>query len=194
VTRDDLGALTARLRIEPLRAGHAPLLFDALADAAIYAYIPDERHAIVDSLARRYALLECGAPDGAFEVWLNWALQRLETGAYIGTLQATVMLDSRAYIGYVLTPSAWGRGFAAEACRWLVGELQGRYAVDEILATVDTRNLRSVRLLERLGFELIGIAPAEIRGEATTDSRYRLAAKRSVDVPRRPLDGMIESH
>ena len=174
MTRDDPAGLTARLRIEPLGAGHAPLLFDALADPAIYAYIPDERHASVASLAQRYALLECGAPEGTLEVWLNWALQVVETGAYIGTLQATVMLDARAFIGYVLTPSAWGRGFAAEACRWLVGGLQGRYAVDEILATVDTRNLRSARVLERLGFERIGTTPAEIRGEATTDFRYRL--------------------
>jgi RimJ/RimL family protein N-acetyltransferase len=175
VTRDALGGLTARLRIEPLRSQHAPLLFDALADAAIYTYIPDERHANVDSLARRYALLECGAPEGVEEVWLNWALARIDTGAYIGTLQATVLPDSRAFIGYALTPSAWGQGLAKEACRWLVGELQGRYAVDEILATIDTRNLRSQRVLECLGFDRIGTAPAEIRGEATTDLRYRLA-------------------
>jgi RimJ/RimL family protein N-acetyltransferase len=174
VTRVDCGASTARLRIEPLRARHAPLLFDALADAAIYTYIPDERHASVDSLARRYAFLEAGAPEGALEVWLNWALQRIDTGAYIGTLQATVMLDSRAFIGYVLTPPVWGQGFATEACRWLVSELRSRFAVDEILATVDTRNLRSQRLLEHLGFACIGTTPAEIRGEATSDFRYRL--------------------
>jgi RimJ/RimL family protein N-acetyltransferase len=174
VTRDDLGGLTARLRIEPLRATHAQPLFDALAVAAIYTYIPDERHPSVDSLARRYAFLECGAPEGVVEVWLNWAVQRVDTGAYIGTLQATVMPDRRAFIGYVLTPSVWGQGFAREACRWLVGELQTRFAVDEILATVDTRNLRSVRLLEHLGFERTGTEPAEIRGEATTDFRYRL--------------------
>ena len=175
MTRDHSAGLTARLRIEPLRAGHAPLLFDALADPAIYTYIPDERHASVGSLAQRYALLEEGAPDVVFEVWLNWALQRIDSGAYIGTLQATVMPDSRAYIGYVLTPSAWGRGFAREACRWLVGEMQGRHEVDEIVATVDTRNLRSVSLLEHLGFERIGSEPSEIRGVATTDFRYRLA-------------------
>ena len=174
MTRDDSCALTARLRIEPLGAHHAALLFDALADASIYTYIPDERHPSVDSLARRYAFLECGAPEGALEVWLNWALRRADTGAYIGTLQATVMLDSRAFIGYVLTPAAWDQGFATEACRWMVEELRSRFAVDEILAAVDTRNLRSQRLLEHLGFARIGTTPAEIRGEATSDFRYRL--------------------
>jgi ribosomal-protein-alanine N-acetyltransferase len=179
VTSDDPCGLTARLRIEPLRADHAPLLFDALADVAIYTYISDERHASVGSLAQRYAFLECGAPEDALEVWLNWALARIDTGAYVGTLQATVLSDSRAFIGYVLTPPAWGLSFAREACRWLVGELQSVYGVDEILATVDTRNLRSVRLLEHLGFERIGTAPSEIRGEATTDFRYRLGRPRA---------------
>ena len=174
MTRADTGGLTKRLRIEALRADHAPLLFDALDDAAIYTYIPDERHPNVGSLARRYAFLECGAPDGVEEVWLNWALQRIDTGAYIGTLQATIVPEARAYIGYVLTPSAWGQGFAREACRWLVGELESAFAVDEIVATVDTRNLRSARLLEDLGFVRVGTAPAEIRGEPTTDFRYRL--------------------
>jgi len=167
-------AVTARLRIEPLRTDHAAPLFDALSDPRIYAYIPDERHASVDSLAQRYAALECGAPEGIEEIWLNWALQRIDTGVYIGTLQATVVPQSRAFIGYVLTPSAWGRGFATEACRWLVSALQTHFAVDEMLATVDTRNIASVRVLQRLGFARIGTSPAEIRGEITTDFRYRL--------------------
>ena len=167
-------AETARLRIEPLRTSHAPLLFDALADARIYSYIPDQMHATVDSLTRRYAFLESGAPPGVHEVWLNWALRRIDTGACIGTLQATVTPDSHASVGYVLTPSAWGQGFATESCRWLLATLQKRFVLNEILASVDVRNLPSLRVLERLGFNCIGTEAAEIRGEATTDFRYRL--------------------
>ncbi len=167
-------AQTARLRIEPLRASHAPLLFDALADPRIYSWIPDEMHATVDSLNRRYAFLERGAPPGVGEVWLNWALQRIDTDAYIGTLQATVTPDSHASIGYVLTPSAWGQGFATEGGRWLLAALQKRFVLNEILASVDVRNLPSLRVLQRLGFNCIGTEPAEIRGEATTDFRWRL--------------------
>ena len=167
-------ALTVRLRFEPLQPRHARLLFAALADATIYRYIPDEPHATVDSLARRYALLESGAPAASGEVWLNWAVQRIDDDAYIGTLQATVVCGARAYIGYMLAPPAWGHGFATEACRWLVGTLAQRFAVREILASVDVRNLRSARVLERAGFERIGTTPAHLRGEATTDFRYRL--------------------
>src|SRR4030095_14721029 len=156
-----------RLPMEPLRTSHAPLLFAALEDARIYAYVPDEFHATVDSLIRRYAFLERGgpprvreswrtyasaqedfhatvdslirryaflergAPPGVSEVWLNWALQRVDTRAYIGTLQATSTPDSHASIGYVLTPPAWGQGFATEACRWLLAALQRRFVLNE---------------------------------------------------------------
>ena len=170
----DQPAQTERLRIEPLQARHAPLLFDALADARIYSYIPDEMHASVDSLTRRYAFLEQGAPRAADDVWLNWALQRIDTSAYIGTLQATVIADSHAFVGYVLSPAAWGQGFATEACRWLVANLQSRFVLSGILASVDERNLASRRVLERLGFDCLGTEAAELRGEATTDLRYRL--------------------
>jgi RimJ/RimL family protein N-acetyltransferase len=105
---------THRLHVEPLRSVHAPLLFPALADPRIYLYVPDDVHPTVDSLTSRFARLERGAPVESEEVWLNWVLQRMDTSAYIGTLQATVTPDSHAYIGYVLGPPAWGHGFATE--------------------------------------------------------------------------------
>jgi ribosomal-protein-alanine N-acetyltransferase len=183
--------VTSRLRIEPLQARHAPLLFEALADPRIYEYIPDAPHATVDSLIERYAFLEDGAPAGVDEVWLNWALQRLDTAAYIGTLQATVTPDSHASIGYVLTPPAWGEGFATEACRWLVDALRERFVLDEIRASVDVRNHRSLRILERLGFDRAGTDASELRGEATTDFHYRLAREGPHAAHAVGNDGMI---
>jgi ribosomal-protein-alanine N-acetyltransferase len=169
----DEASRTARLTIEPLREAHAADLHPVLADPRIYLYVPDKLHPTVDSLAHRYALLERGAPAGERDVWLNWALWRTDTGECIGTLQATVTPDSHAYIGYTLGPLAWGRGFATEACVWLVAELTRRFMLTEILATVDVRNLASIRVLERIGFLRIGTEPAELHGETTTDYRYR---------------------
>jgi RimJ/RimL family protein N-acetyltransferase len=79
----------------------------------------------------------------------------------------------------MLASSAWGQGFATEACRWLVAELQNAFLLTEILATIDTRNTGSLRVLERLGFHCVGTEPAEIHGEATTDFRYRLGCGES---------------
>jgi len=166
---------TARLAIEPLCAAHAQLLFPLLADARLYTYVPDSARASIGELFERFGTLERGAPPGSAEVWLNWLLTRLDDGAAIGTLQATVTPGARAWLGYTLTPSAWGQGFASEACAWLVAGLPVRYRLHEILASVDVRNAKSIALLERLGFARVGIEAAELRGEATTDYRYRLA-------------------
>jgi predicted enzyme related to lactoylglutathione lyase len=83
-------AQTARLRIEPLRASHAPLLFDALAGCADLhlRFRRESMRPSIRSPALRIPRARRSAGTG--EVWLNWAVQRIDTGAYIGTLQATV--------------------------------------------------------------------------------------------------------
>lgn len=166
---------TARLTLEPLRAAHAALLFPILADARLYTYVPDAARATVALLSERFGELERGAPPGENEIWLNWLLRRRDDGAAIGTLQATVEPGGRAWIGYLLTPPAWGHGFATEACAWLVAELARRHGVRDIMASVDVRNARSIAVLERVGFARVATCAAELRGEATTDYRYLLS-------------------
>ncbi len=167
-------ACTARLRLEPLSAAHAPRLFPLLADTRLYTYVPDAARASVALLAERFDELARGAPSGAGECWLNWVLVRRDNGEAIGTLQATVEHDARAWIGYVLVSGAWGQGFATEACRWLVAELARCHAVREILASVDVRNEKSIAVLERVGFERVSAHAADLCGEATTDYLYRM--------------------
>ena len=170
-----LTARTARLRLEPLQASHAPLLYPLLADPRLYAYVPDAAYTSVALLAERFAMLERGAPKGSDELWLNWVLLRLDDDTAVGTLQATVRPGIDAWIGYTLVTSGWGQGYATEACAWLVADLPLRYGVVEILASVDVRNAKSIALLERLGFGRISVEATELHGEATTDYHYRLA-------------------
>ena len=170
----DGAAHTARLRLEPLRASHAALLFPMLADPRIYTYVPDEARVTVAMLAARFGELARGAPPEANECWLNWVLRRRDDGAAVGTLQATIEPGGRAWIGYLLASAAWGQGFATEACAWLVAELAQRHRVRDVLASVDARNLRSIAVLERVGFARVATCAAELRGVATTDYRYLL--------------------
>lgn len=172
---NDSRARTARLAIEPLRAAHAPMLFPLLADPRQYTYVPDAARASVAELWQRFEQLERGPGPDANEIWLNWVLMRLDNGAPVGTLQATVTPGAHAWIGYSLAPPAWGQGYASEACAWLVAELPARHGVGEILASVDVRNAKSIALLERLGFACVATEAAELHGEPSTDFRYRLA-------------------
>ncbi len=142
---------TPRLALEPLQKRHAPLLFETLSDAAIYTFIPFDPPQSVEALAERYAHLSVGHSADDNDIWLNFALRKLEDNAYLGTVQATIN-GKRAYVAYELGPAHWGRGYASEAVRTLIGHLFTAYGLEVIRAETDTRNDRSAALLEHLGF------------------------------------------
>ncbi len=59
---------------------------------------------------------------------------------------------SEAELGYLFLPSAWGQGYATEACAaaltWFAGELPG----EPVVLCTQTANAASVRLATKLGF------------------------------------------
>jgi RimJ/RimL family protein N-acetyltransferase len=54
-------------------------------------------------------------------------------------------------VGWRLDRDYWGRGFASEAARAAVADGFGRAALDEIVSFTVPANLRSVRVMQRLG-------------------------------------------
>ncbi|MFD8686863.1 GNAT family N-acetyltransferase [Streptomyces sp. NPDC059651] len=55
-------------------------------------------------------------------------------------------------IGWRLTRSAWGRGYATAAARLTLERLRAA-GVERVVATIDVRNERSIALARRLGLE-----------------------------------------
>lgn len=153
--RTELTLPTPRLRLEPLQRRHGPLLFAALSDPSIYDYIPVDPPASLAQLEARFEQLEARhSPDGR-ELWLNWTIYFTSTQAYAGLVQATVRPEGEAMLAYELTGALRGQGIATEACAAVIAELAGHYGVTALLAYVDTRNISSIRLLERLGFSRV---------------------------------------
>ena len=142
---------TSRLILEPLQPRHAHLLFKTLSDPAIYTFIPFDPPKSVEALTERYGHLSVGHSADGKDIWLNFALRKLEDNAYLGTVQATVT-GKRAYVAYELGPPHWGQGYASEAVRALIAHLFTACGIEVIRAETDTRNDRSAALLERLGF------------------------------------------
>ncbi|TMH54551.1 MAG: GNAT family N-acetyltransferase, partial [Betaproteobacteria bacterium] len=70
----------------------------------------------------------------------------------IGYVQATVDRNGRAAIAYELSSAYWGRGLARQAVQAMISELVERYQVHQLTAVFKRKNLRSMRVLERLGF------------------------------------------
>lgn len=153
---------TARLTLIPQQADHAEAMFGVLADPLIYQY-ENEPPASLEALRERYARLESRcSPDGS-EHWLNWVL-RLHAGDLIGFVQATVgPRPGHAWVAYELASAWWGHGLAQEAVRAMLHELAVAHGVREFSAVLKQANLRSVRLLQRLGF-----SPARPEDEGST--------------------------
>jgi len=155
--------------IEKLTEAHADLLFGAYQDNRIYTYIPGQPPPSLKALRREFKEFEEGAPPDSNEVWLNWVINRVADQQILGTLQATLTADDQLWIGYTIAPMYWGNGVASEALRLLLDELRRRFGAHPVLASVDTRNLASIRVLERNGFTLLRKEAAAIRGEPTED-------------------------
>ncbi len=139
----------AVVRLEPQVAAHAQAMFEVLADPAIYEH-ENAPPPSVEWLRSRYARLEQRvSPDGS-ELWLNWVI-RLPSSALAGYVQATVHPTRRAAIAYELNSRYWGQGLARSAVQLMIAELAASYDVTTLSAVLKARNLRSRRLLDRLG-------------------------------------------
>jgi ribosomal-protein-alanine N-acetyltransferase len=142
--------VTRCLTLEPQVAAHADEMFGVLSDPAIYEH-ENAPPPSVEWLRERFGTLESRVSADGREQWLNWVV-RLRTSEPIGYVQATVFPTGRAAIAYEMASRYWGRGFAREACEAMLSELAARYGVRQAHAVFKRSNIRSLRLLERLGF------------------------------------------
>lgn len=141
---------TAALTLVPQTAAHADEMFAVLCDPAIYEY-EHEPPPSVEWLRTRFARLESRRSADGSEGWLNWVI-RLPSSELIGYVQATLRADGSAAIAYVLGSRFWGRGLARAAVEAMIAELAASYRIRTFTAVLKRQNLRSLRLLEGIGF------------------------------------------
>ena len=135
------------------------------------------------ALESRYSMLSSRRPPDGREAWLNFAL-RLRRSArnaptYVGTLQATVLLDRVAYIAYTMFVPFQRQGCAMEGCVRLIEHLIGDYRARVVVAEMDTRNVASIALDEALGFERVGttIGADLFEFSVSDEHRYELSVR-----------------
>lgn len=172
---------TERLSLEPLHSKHAIALFSFLQEESIYQYIPQNPPASPKVLEQRYQKLATRLSSGKSEAWLNWAVYHKQLQIYIGQLEATVLPNRSSQIAYLFSPLFWRQGYAHEACQHLIFDLCQNYNLIEITAEVDTRNLASIRLLQKLGFVIVKtIENADFfGGNVSSEYIFRLDFKRN---------------
>lgn len=143
--------LTERLRLRQWRdADRAP--FAAMnADPAVMRYFPALQDAAASGRsidAWQRALAERG--------WANWAVERRDSGQFIGFVglsvpQRVFSFSPCVEIGWRLAAAHWGQGFATEAAGAALALGFGPLALDGIVSFTSRLNQPSRAVMQRIG-------------------------------------------
>lgn len=87
----------------------------------------------------------------AANLWMQLAVC-LNNGQMIGDIGIHFLDDDQAEIGYTLSPDYQGNGYAQEAVKAVINFGFTELKKHRITASVDPDNIKSIRLLERIGF------------------------------------------
>lgn len=146
---------TDRLLLRPFAASDADDLTALMSDARVLEYW-DSPPWTEPARAERF-LERCRtmAEQGS---GIQVAVERLEDGAFLGWC---LFVDwnatfRSARLGYCLTQTSWGHGYATEASRAVLTWAFDALPLNRVQAECDTRNPASGRVLEKLGFVLEG--------------------------------------
>ena len=153
---DELPRLAGRrIALQSLTAADAPEILAIFGDVEVMEYwssppLPDldaarDLIAEIESLFRSRTLFQ-------------WGIRRPENGAVIGTCTLFHLEPAhrRAEVGFALRRDAWGQGLASEALGLLIGFAFDALDLHRLEADADPDNVRSLRALERQGFQREG--------------------------------------
>ncbi len=143
---------TQRLVLRAPRVTDAEDVFVFRGDPVVQQFNDDVLGSVADTRAfLEYLLAECAADRRR-----HWALSL--DGVVVGLmgLHDWQHHHRRAEFGYDLAAAHWGRGLAAEAARAVLDVGFREMGLHRVQAFTIADNTRSVRLLERLGFQREG--------------------------------------
>jgi RimJ/RimL family protein N-acetyltransferase len=85
-----------------------------------------------------------------------WALERVDSGEFIGftglhLAEFAAPFTPAVEVGWRLAPAHWDRGFATEAAAAALADGFGRCGLDEVVSFTTRSNVRSQRVMQRLG-------------------------------------------
>ena len=144
-----------RLRLRPLREGDVEDVFGVFGDPDVMRYWSTP---VFREHAQAERLIAEVRQGFATRTFVQWGIARREDDVVLGTcsLFRIEPVHRRAEIGFALRRLDWGRGLASEAVATAIEFAFGPLDLIRLEADVDPRNDRSIRLLERLGFEREG--------------------------------------
>jgi RimJ/RimL family protein N-acetyltransferase len=138
-----------RLRLTPLGPQDADELFSLLDDTRLHSFTGGSPLSLEDLRARYAALTSRHSPDGR-ELWLNWIVRRLEDGAAVGQMEATIA-GRTAWVAWVVGSRWQSRGYASEAAITIVEWLFEQPEVEVVTAHIYPGHAASERVAINAG-------------------------------------------
>lgn len=148
---------TSRLLLRRWREADRESFAAMNADLRVAEYLPEPLdRAASDALLDR---IEAGFDAYGFGLW---AVEVGGTGELAGFTGLSVPLFEAPWqpsveVGWRLGPAFWGRGYATEAARAAIADGFSRCGLREIVSFTAATNMRSVRVMERLGMRPDGV-------------------------------------
>jgi RimJ/RimL family protein N-acetyltransferase len=167
---------TPRLIIRPLRVSDSAAMFAYRSRPEVWHYQiwrPADESEIQGFIERQSA-----AAFGTPGTWFNLAITLRDTGEMIGDvgLHFPEGEPAQLEVGITISPRFQKRGFAAEGLGEIFRFVFFSLGKERIHASVDPRNLPSIRLLSRMGMrqEEILRGSLTIRGELVDDAIFAI--------------------
>jgi aminoglycoside 6'-N-acetyltransferase len=180
---------TERLVLRRFRPDDAPVFASYRSDPEVARYQSwDAPVSVVDAAA---LVDEFARGDPESPGWFQYAVQTRSPPVLIGDIGVHLHENRmQAEIGFTFATAHQGRGYATEAVRAVLEHLFTHRGVRRVSAECDPRNVRSARLLERIGFRREGHRRANtwIKGEWTDDLLFGLLAEDWQRPARQPPD------
>jgi len=81
-----------------------------------------------------------------------FVVKRIGKSKAMGFVFLSTENSGDTHVGYLLGESFWGKGYATEILKGLIDYIKSEALVTRLIAGVDTDNVASIKLLQKLGF------------------------------------------
>ena len=159
---------TSRLTLRPLRVDDADAQHLMMSDTEVMAWwdVPEIQDIELTTLILQSQIDDTDRGRAVF-----WAMERSVDGAFIGCCDLSEIdrWHHRAEVGFIIGKAFWSDGYAFEAMQAVMSHAAQALHLRRLSARTHLGNVRSVRLLERLGFAEEGL----LRGHVERDGERR---------------------
>lgn len=149
---------TDRLLIRPWRHEEAARLLDILSRLEVVRWLGDGEPKLMEDLDEAHERIDRYTARDVPPLGM-WAVERVEDRVVVGTVLLMTLPDAEhdeVEIGWHLHPDSWGRGYATEAARAVLGHAFAA-GLPEVIAVSHTDNYASQAVMRRLDMEDRGI-------------------------------------